>query len=489
MTPELDAKGESAGPVDPRRQLPSVDHLLGLSGPVTWLQRRGRGEVVRALRHGVERVRGELADGVGKAADRSPTDRILSAARAWLEDRDRPSLDRVLNGTGVVLHTNLGRAPLPEAALQAMERVGRGYANLEYDLGAGERGSRYEHCADLLCELTGAEAALVVNNNAAAVALAVNEMAAGAEVVVSRGELVEIGGSFRVPDIVTRSGARLREIGTTNRTRVEDYRRAIGPETGLLLKVHPSNYRVEGFVESVELGELVDLGREAGLPVVHDLGSGLLRPDWLPGFPPEPSPGDSVEAGADLVTWSGDKLLGGPQAGVLVGRREAIARLRRNPLLRAFRVDKTTLAGLEATLRLYRDPARAVAEIPVLRMLAEERDSVRQRADRALQGLESPVGVRVAVRDMTALVGGGSFPGHELPSAGWEVTEIDAEALDAACRSGSPPLVGRVREGAYRIDFRTVLPGEEGWVRDALAAALAGLRGAASRRAGPPGRP
>lgn len=468
---------EGGEPIDPRRRLPGVDRLLGLPGPASWMERRGREEVVRALRFGLDRVRAGLTRGASDAGAAPPTERILSAAEAWLEERGRPSLDRVLNGTGVVLHTNLGRAPLGEAALEAMERVGRGYSNLEYDLEAGERGSRYEHCTELLRELTGAEAALVVNNNAAAVALAVNEMAGGAEVVVSRGELVEIGGSFRVPDIVARSGARLREIGTTNRTRLQDYRRAIGANTGLLLKVHPSNYRVEGFVESVELADLVALGREAGVPVVHDLGSGLLRPELLPGFPTEPSPGDSVEAGADLVTWSGDKLLGGPQAGVVVGRGEAVERLRRNPLLRAFRVDKTTLAALEATLRVYRDPARAVREIPALRMLAEDVASVRERALRARESLDPDVYARVAVRDMPALVGGGSFPGFELPSAGWEVTEVDVDALDAACRSARPPLVGRVREGTYRVDFRTILPGEEAMVRDVLTIALAEVRG------------
>jgi L-seryl-tRNA(Ser) seleniumtransferase len=291
--------------------------------------------------------------------------------------------------------------------------------------------------------------------------------------VVSRGELVEIGGSFRVPDIVARAGARLREVGTTNRTRAEDYRRALGPGTGLILKVHPSNYRVEGFVESVELAELVALGRAGGVPVVHDRGSGLLRPELLPGFPAEPTPGASLEAGADLVTWSGDKLLGGPQAGVIVGRRQAVDRLRGNPLLRAFRVDRTTLAALEATLRLYRDPAKAVREIPALRMLTEDVTSVRERARGALEGLDAPGSVRVALRDVTSLVGGGSFPGFELPSAGWEVSGVDAGAVDGACRNARPPLVGRVREGRFRVDFRTILPGEEWLVRDVLTAALA----------------
>jgi len=470
MRPDPDAARQREQVADPRRRLPAVDRLLELPGPSAWMARRGRDEVVRALRAGLDRVRAELS--TGSPGPGVPMERILAAAEVWLEARIRPSLDRVLNGTGVVLHTNLGRAPLAAAALEAMERVGRGYSNLEYDLETGERGSRYEHCTALLRELTGAEAALVVNNNAAAVALTVNEMATGGEVVVSRGELVEIGGSFRVPDIVARAGARLREVGTTNRTRVEDYRRALGPDTGLILKVHPSNYRVEGFVENVELAELVALGRTGGVPVAHDLGSGLLRPELLAGFPAEPTPGASLEAGADLVTWSGDKLLGGPQAGVIVGRREAVDRLRGNPLLRAFRVDRTTLAALEATLRLYRDPVGAVREIPALRMLAEEVASVRERARGALEGFDAPGSARVELRDVTSLVGGGSFPGFELPSAGWEVSGVDADAVDAACRHARPPLVGRVREGTFRVDFRTILPGEESLARDVLAAAL-----------------
>jgi L-seryl-tRNA(Ser) seleniumtransferase len=457
--------------IDPRRRLPAVDRLLESPLAVEWERRWGRGQVVEALRQALRRTREDLA-AVG-AGDQPPGERVLALAEAWLEARSRPSLDRVLNGTGVVLHTNLGRAPLARAALEAAVRVGGGYSNLEYDLEAAGRGSRYDHCAALLCELTGAGAALVVNNNAAAVALAVNELAADREVVVSRGELVEIGGSFRVPDIVGRSGARLREVGTTNRTRIGDYRDAVGPETGLLLKVHPSNYTVRGFVENASLAELVELGRETGLPVVHDLGSGLLQPELLPGFPSEPSPSASVETGADLVTWSGDKLLGGPQAGIAVGRRDAVARLRSNPLLRAFRPDKVTLAALEATLRLYRDPPAAVREIPVLRMLTADVSSIRERAERALEGLAAPAPARVEVRDMASVVGGGSFPGFELPSAGWAVAGVDVEALDSACRSARPSLVGRIQDGALLIDFRTLLQGEEESAGDVLMAALA----------------
>jgi len=455
---------------DPRRALPSVDRLLDSEAAAVWGERWGRERLLAALREALSRTRSRLTTEGAGALD--PAGAVLALAREILEAGDRPSLEHVLNATGVVLHTNLGRAPLADAAARAAEEAALGYSNLEFDLGTGTRGSRYDHCADLLRELTGAEAALVVNNNAAAVALVVNGLALGREVVVSRGELVEIGGSFRVPEIVERSGARLREVGTTNRTREADYRDAIGPETGLLLKVHPSNYRVEGFVESVALESLVALGREAGVPVAHDLGSGLLRPDLLPDLPSEPAPADSVRAGADVVTWSGDKLLGGPQAGLLVGRAAVLERLRRNPLLRAFRVDKATLAALEATLRLYRDPARASAEIPALRMLAEDASSVRDRADHALRELETPPGVTVQIRDMPSVAGGGSFPGVEISSAGWEVRGVDATELDAACRHGRPPLVGRIHEGAFLLDFRTLLPGEETLARERLMAAL-----------------
>jgi len=470
---------------DPRRDLPGVDRLLEEAGTAAWIERWGRGPVVRALRDALAEARRVLA-GEPDATEAAEPGSLLSRVRRLLEVRDRPSLRPVLNATGVVLHTNLGRAPLAPAAIEAVARVGPAYSNLEYDLGEGARGSRYEHCTDLLRELTGAEAALVVNNNAAAVALVVNELASDREVVVSRGELVEIGGSFRIPDIVARAGARLREVGTTNRTRLEDYRAALGEGTGLFLKVHPSNYRVEGFVESVELEALAGLGREHGVPVVHDLGSGLLSPDLLPGFPPEPSPAGSLAAGADLVTWSGDKLLGGPQAGVLAGRREVVTRLRGNPLLRAFRVDKATLAALEATLRLYRDPELAAREVPAIRMLREPAASVEGRARAALQGLEAPSGIGVEVRELRSVVGGGSFPGFDFPSAGWAVTGTAADLLDAACRAGDPPLVGRIAGDAFLLDFRTLLPGQEEQARDVLASAL-GKAGPAAPDAGAPG--
>ncbi|MFQ5689706.1 MAG: L-seryl-tRNA(Sec) selenium transferase [Gemmatimonadota bacterium] len=447
-----------SGP-DARRALPAIDRLLAHPVVRVWEARWGREAVRRSLRESLEAERDRLA-GAEPGSTALGVDDILADALARLGRSHRPSLRPVLNATGVVLHTNLGRAPLAQAAREALDVAGT-YSNLEYELEAGGRGSRYDHCRSLLRELTGAEEALVVNNNAAAVALAINELALAREVVVSRGELVEIGGSFRIPAVVARSGGILREVGTTNRTRLSDYRAAIGPQTGVLLKVHPSNYRVEGFVSEASLEELVRLGREGGVPVVHDLGSGLLRPELLPGFPPEPAVGAAVAAGADLVTWSGDKLLGGPQAGILLGRREVIERLRSNPLLRAFRVDKMTLAALEATLSLYRRPDRAGVEVPVLRMLREDPASVEERARRVAAQCRPPDGVTVVPGRTRALVGGGSFPGFLLESAGLAVRGIRPEVVEARCRGASPPLIGRVEAGVFWLDFRTLLPGQE----------------------------
>lgn len=443
-----------------------MDELLGRKRVRGWIERWGRAPVRSALRATLAEERGRLAevgpDGAAATASEPPdTERLLDATAHRLEASARPSLRRVLNGTGVVLHTNLGRAPLAESAREAVTGASRDYTNLEYDLEAGERGGRGEECRDLICELTGAEDALVVNNNAAAVSLAVNEFASGRDVLVARGELVEIGGSFRIPEVVERSGARLRGVGTTNRTRLSDFRNAAGESAGLLMKVHPSNYRVEGFTGAVTLEELAGLGRELDVPVLHDLGSGLLDPETLPSFPSEPVPSGSLEAGADIVTWSGDKLLGGPQAGIVVGSSSAVSRMRNNPLARAFRVGKMTLAALEATLRLHRDPEVAASRIPATRALREEAESVEQRARSAAAGVEELDDVGIEVRAMRSMVGGGAYPTLELPSWGWAVRGADAEAIHRACRGGSPPLVGRIVDGTYLVDVRTLLPGEE----------------------------
>ncbi|HSP73417.1 MAG TPA: L-seryl-tRNA(Sec) selenium transferase [Gaiellaceae bacterium] len=424
------------------RDLPSVDELVrGLDEP--------HALAVEAARAVLDRAREAIRDG-GDPGDHGQRLRAeLAAAR-------RPSLRRVLNATGVVVHTNLGRAPLPEAALARVREVGAGYSNLEYDLDAGKRGSRQVHAADVLRRLTGAEAALVVNNNAAAVMLALAALAEGREVLVSRGELIEIGDGFRIPDVLTRSGARLHEIGTTNRTRAADYERAIGPETALLLRVHQSNFRLVGFTELPSLAELSAVAHAAGLPLVDDLGSGAFA-----AFEDEPSARDSLAAGADLVCFSGDKLLGGPQAGIVVGRADLVEKLRRHPLQRALRADKLTLAALEGTLALYLDPERAAREVPVLRMLLEPADAVRARAERlaALVGGE--------VEETVGRVGGGALPLAELPSFACAVEE----ELAAPLRSQEPPVVGVVRDGRLLLDCRTLADAELAEAAAAVAAA------------------
>jgi len=381
------------------------------------------------------------------------------------------SLRPVINATGVVLHTNLGRAPLSALALERLAQVGGQYSNLELDLASKERGSRYSHVEALLRRLTGAEDALVVNNNAAAVLLALETLAHGREVVVSRGELIEIGGEFRIPDIMRRSGAVLREVGTTNRTHLRDYVEAIGPATALLLKVHTSNYRVVGFTAEVASRELVALGRERGIPVMEDLGSGSLV-DLRPyGFPHEPTVQEVVGAGVDLVSFSADKLLGGPQAGIVVGRGDLVGRLERNPLNRALRIDKLTLAGLEATLYAY-DAGRALAAVPTLRLLTEPLVSVRRRAHRVLRALAPEVRerLRAAVVEERAQVGGGALPTVELPTAAIALDPGPeaARALDQALRRGNPPVVGRTVDDRLLLDCRTVLPAQV----KALAAAV-----------------
>jgi L-seryl-tRNA(Ser) seleniumtransferase len=431
------------------RDLPSVDELVRDGR----LAAEPRALAVEAARVALSRAREEIRAGhdPGDLAERALAE--LAAARA-------PALRRTLNATGVIVHTNLGRAPLADAALAHALEVGGGYSNLEYDLVAGGRGSRQDHVAPILRRLTGAEAALVVNNNAAAVMLALAALAEGREVLVSRGELIEIGDGFRIPDVLTRSGARLREIGTTNRTRAADYEQAIGPETAVLLRVHQSNFRVVGFTEQPSLGELAEIARRHGLPLVDDLGSGVLV--YLEG---EPSAKESLAAGADLVCFSGDKLLGGPQAGIVVGRAELVERLRRHPLQRALRADKLTLAALEGTLALYLDPERALHEVPVLRMLNEPLEAVRVRAER----LSAAVGGEV--EETVARVGGGALPLAELPSFACAVEE----ELAAPLREGETPLVGIVRDGRLLLDCRTLTDAEADEAAEAVRAARASL--------------
>ena len=439
---------------DPRRSLPAVGTLLELEGVRRLLATAPRDLVTDVVRSVIEHAR--------QAATPAPVDDAewVRAIEAALVQRQRSTLRRVINATGVVLHTNLGRAPLATAALDAVRVVAQGFSTLEYDVATGARGSRHMHCTALLTELTGAEDALVVNNCAAALMLSLNTFADGRDAIISRGELVEIGGSFRVPDIMSKSGARLVEVGTTNRTHADDYRRALSRRTGAVLSVHRSNFTLEGFVASVPVRELVPIAAEGGVPLLHDFGSGLLL-DLSPwGLTGEPSARDAVKAGASLVMMSGDKMLGGPQAGIIVGNAELIGALRRNPLARALRVDKLTLAALEATLALYRDPARAVTAIPALAMLTTPVMALEARASRLLAMLSaSGVPARIArVARTEATVGGGAFPGARIPSAGITLDVASPELLEAKLRGGMVPVVGRIAEGKVVLDLRSVCP-------------------------------
>ncbi len=462
---------------DPRSRIPGLDRLLDHSGTRPFLARFPRPRVADALREAVATAR----DAVGRGEwphDPADPDPYLAHAGRRLEADAVASLRPVINATGVVLHTNLGRAPLAPEARAAMDRVTAGYANLEFDLGAGVRGSRYDHCRDLLRELTGADDAVVVNNCAGALVLVLNTLATGRGVVVSRGELVEIGGGFRIPDMLARAGARLVEVGTTNRTRLADYEEALsgGEPVGAILKVHRSNFRVTGFTAEVELAELAALAAEGGVPLVHDVGSGLLVDPGTLGLPPEPTAGQSLARGATVAVFSGDKLLGGPQAGVVAGAASTVEAVRRNPLCRALRVDKATLAGLEATLRLYRDPATVRDRIPVLRMLTASLDDLDARARALALELEGVAGAgRVEVADAVGRVGGGTYPDHGLPGRVVRLVEpaAGADALAGRLRAASPPVVVRIDEGAVVVDLRTVAPEADGVVVRALVEALA----------------
>ena len=452
---------------DPRRQLPSVDALLGTAEIASLGEHHPRPLVVRAVRDAVDAARAN-----GGAA---PPEGWTAAVAARVARLAAPSLAPVINATGVVLHTNLGRAPLARTAIDAMVRVAAGYSTLEYDLALGARGQRHVHCRDLLVELTGAEDAMVVNNAAGALLLGLSAVARGGEAVVSRGELIEIGGAFRIPDVMARSGAVLVEVGTTNRTHRRDYEQALGPATRLLLKVHRSNFQVTGFTADVPARELADLGHANGVASLYDLGSGLLL-DLAPwGLSGEPTLRDAVSSGTDLVVCSGDKLLGGPQAGILLGRSAAVAACRTDPVARALRADKFTLAGLEATLTLYRDPETARRELPVLRMLTEDEGEIRRRADALRQSIERGGGVADVVAGESE-VGGGSFPGTTLPT--WLV-RLDpgartADSLTARLRGAALPVVARVQDDRVVLDPRTIAPHEITAVVEAVTAALHG---------------
>ncbi len=442
------------------RDLPSVDRLI-LAARAGLDDATPHALVRAAARAELDAARRTLQEGGASTPESLSLEALARRVRSRVEQLLTPSLRPVINATGVIIQTNLGRAPLSAAALAAMAAVGSGYSNLEYDLERGERGSRAVHLERLLTYLSGAEAAMAVNNNAAAVYLALIALAAGREVIVSRGEAVEIGGGFRIPDVLRQSGATLVEVGTTNRTYARDYVAAISERTALLLRVHSSNFRLIGFVHQPALSELAEVGRAHGVPLLDDLGSGTLLPTTPYGLAPEPTVQESVAAGADLVTFSGDKLLGGPQAGLIVGRRDLVERLRRHPLARALRVDKTTIAGLEATLQSYLR-GRAIDEIPVWRMIAAPLEQLQARATAVAAALRA-AGLQAEAVACQSAVGGGSLPGETLPGAGVAILPgpQGAERYAARLRLGTPAIVARIVDERLLFDLRTVLAEDE----------------------------
>jgi L-seryl-tRNA(Ser) seleniumtransferase len=462
------------------RDLPSVSAVLNTSAATDLLERFGQKASTDAIRATIEVARAALQEGAGAV----PTaERLATESRARLESEDRSRLRPLFNLTGTVLHTNLGRAVLPEAAVEAAVATMRNPVALEFDLETGKRGERDDHVQSLLCDLTGAEDATVVNNNAAAVLLLLNTLANGREVIVSRGELIEIGGAFRLPEIMASAGARLVEVGTTNRTHRKDYRSALNERTGLILKVHTSNYRIQGFTAEVGTAELSAIAKEVGVPLAHDLGSGTLIDLALYGLQAEPTARQAV-ATADLVTFSGDKLLGGPQAGFIVGKRDLIQAINRNPMKRALRVDKIRLAAIEATLKLYRDPIRLAERLPTLRMLTRSRDEVEAQARRVLPHLAQALGGDFAVElcECHSQIGSGALPLETIASAGLAIASkrkgSGLERLSAMLRELPRPVIGRIEKERLVLDLRCV--GEE----EAFLSNLLHFKDVAQNRAG-----
>ncbi len=450
------------------RKLPSVDKLLQTEAVVRLMEQHGRELTLDALRASLDEARHAIQREEGAA----PTPEALIADAAHrLDDTLHPSLYPVINATGVIIHTNLGRAPLSERARQAMSHISAGYSNLEYDMEVGARGSRYIHAAHLLRRLTGAEDALVVNNNASAVLLALTALARERDVLISRSQLVEIGGGFRIPDVMRQSGARLVEVGTTNRTYVRDYSEALHPyNTALILRVHHSNFQISGFVHEPSLADLVTLGDEYAIPVMDDLGSGTLLNTEEYGLAHEPTIQESIAAGASIVTASGDKLLGGPQAGLILGKADQIAKLRHHPLARAVRVDKTTLAGLQATLLAYLE-GKAVEEIPIWRMIATPVQVLARRANKWQRALQQS-GLPMSVVAAESTVGGGSLPGQTLPTRALALEVNSPDSLAARLRAADPPIITRIEGNRLILDPRTVLPEQDGVLVERLQATL-----------------
>ena len=453
------------------RTLPAIDRLLAFPTLTELANSQPHILIVEAAQQTVASLRQQVLDDKAALPDLT-LEAVAAQVSARVAELATPSLRKVINVTGTLLHTNLGRAPLCSAALQAITRIAQGYSNLEFDLDAGQRGKRFTHVEELIIKLTGGEAATVVNNNAGAVMLCLAALAGGRGALVSRGELIEIGGSFRIPDIMAASGVKLVEVGTTNKTHLKDYRDAIDKQTALILKVHTSNYRILGFTEAVSGEALAELAHQHQIPVLEDLGSGLLI-DLAPyGLPKEPTVREALKTGIDLVTFSGDKLLGGPQAGIIVGNREAIDKVRKHPMARALRIDKLTLAALEATLRLYLDPQKALTHIPTLQMLSVPADEIRQKCEDLLPRLHEALGdaAELNLCEASATVGGGALPLAKL--AGWVIAlgpkNISVNELTSRLRGCDPPVVGRIQDDRFLIDPRTLRSDDEDSLLQAL---------------------
>jgi len=450
-------------------RVPSVEKVMASAEFAALLNEFGRTQVLTALREALDQWRVSAQSGSASVSALDAA-QLQASVEATLRRRNQSRLRSVFNLTGTVLHTNLGRALLPDEAVQAVVKALTQPANLEFDLGTGKRGDRDDLIDELICELTGAEAATVVNNNAAAVLLTLSALAARKDVIVSRGELVEIGGAFRIPDVMSRAGAKLREVGTTNRTHLKDYAEAIGSQTALLMKVHTSNYAIHGFTKEVGVGAIAPLAHSHGLPVAVDLGSGTLVDLSQWGLPHEATVRETVEAGADLVTFSGDKLLGGPQAGLIVGRRDLIARIKKHPLKRALRVGKLTLAALEPVLQLYRAPEKLVERLTTLRLLTRPADEIRLAAERVQPFLQRAIGERyaVATEPMFSQIGSGALPVDVLPSYGLVIRTADGKrggrqliALEKLLREMARPVIGRIADDALRLDLRCLEAADE----------------------------
>ena len=443
------------------RNLPAVDHVLELSKSDPFFEEVPRSVLIRSIRSVLDNRRRQIIEQDPAHIDELLADAaVVTGVKDLVRQAQSLNLRETVNATGIVIHTNLGRSLLAETAIEHLCAVGRRYSNLEFDLDKGRRGSRYANVEDLICEISGAESAMVVNNCAGAVLLALETMAAGKKVIVSRGELVEIGGSFRIPDVMAKSGGILCEVGTTNRTHLRDYENAIDEQTALLLKVHKSNYSVVGFSAEVSLKDLVALGRKHQVPVMEDLGSGTFIDFSRYGLLKEPTVQESVSAGVDIITFSGDKLLGGPQAGLVVGKKACIDRIKKNPITRALRIDKLTLAALESTLRLYRDEEKAVQAIPTLRMMLQPIATLEEKAGRLKKMLEGAGHSRLTIAslDLVSRPGGGSLPLLELPSKGLGIgiVGLSANAIEKSLRLSSPPIIGRIEDDMYVMDMRTL---------------------------------